>query len=539
MENNRVMFIVLDGAPFDVLFPLAQENILPNFRMLIDKGCFNLLHSTIPPFSPVAMPSLFSGKNPGKHGIFGFGRVEKGLFKPYLSTSMPEGTLWDILSSINKKVILLNVPWTFPPFKVNGIMISGPPIPGNRAKSYPSNLISILESKIGHYPPDLNLDLGAHENVGYIGLDQKSFLHEAYLVTRRRAEAMYYLMKNYEWEFFLVVFTTLDRMQHVFFGYFDEESPLFDSEKREYLTNYFKEIDSIIGKVASLLNENDYLIIASDHGFEYVHKYVGINNLLVNGNFAKKRSDRQVFTIEKIFNFIEKIGIKDYTKFVPMKIAQFAGRVLPRDLDYARSRAFGVPAGYVSINKGALKNDSKYEVFKKALVDFFYSIRDESSGEKIVEKIYDTREIYHGDHTSDAPDLVIAFKRGYEPNLWRNDAIEQVRPIEKKTVRTGSHSGLLAQRGILVISGNGIKEKFRSEANIVDVAPTILHISGIPIPRDIDGRVLKEVFKPETKFSQRSTTYDELSHEKEKSKYKISRKDEAEIVDKLKKLGYI
>jgi len=539
MRENRVMFIVLDGAPFDVIFSLAQKNVLPNFRMLMDKGYFSPLHSTIPPFSPVAMPSLFSGKNPGKHGMFGFGRVEKGFFKPYLSTSMPEKTLWNILGTKNKKVILLNVPWTFPPFKMNGIMISGPPVPGNRAKSYPSNLISTLESKIGHYFPDLNLNLGVHESVGYIGLDEKGFLDEAYLVTRRMAEAMYYLMKNYEWELFLATFTTLDRMQHVFFGYFDEESPLFNSERREYLVDYFREIDSVVGKVISLLNEHDYLIIASDHGFEYVHKYVGINNLLVHGGFAKKRSNRQVFTIEKVVSFLAKIGIKDYTQIVPAKIAEFAGRVIPRDLDYTKSRAFGVPAGYVSINKGTLKNYLEYEVMKKALIAFFYSLRDKSSGEKIVEKVYDTHEIYHGDHAGDAPDLVIAFKRGYEPNLWRDNAIEQVKPMKNRTARTGAHAGLLAQRGILIISGDGIKGKFSSEANVVDVAPTILHIFGIPIPKDMDGRVLKEIFKSEAKFSEKPVTFDESSYGKEKSKYKISRKDEAEIVEKLKKLGYI
>jgi len=534
MNKNRVVFIVLDGAPFDVFFPLAQKNILPNFKMLMNKGCFNLLHSTMPPISPVAMPSLFSGKNPGKHGMFGFGRIEKGVFKPYLSTSMPKNSLWDVVGNTNKKVILLNIPCTFPPFKVNGIMISGPPAPGNRARSYPPDLISNLKSRIGQYFPDLNL-----KSVNYVGYDEKSFLDEAYLVTKKHAEAMYYLMENFEWTLFLAVFTSLDRVQHVFFGYFDEESPFFNAEKKEYLIRYLRELDSIVGKVVSLLNEHDYLIVASDHGFTHLHKYVGINNILVQGGFAKRRANSQLFTLEKVASYFEKIGIKGLKERVPRKIFGSAQKVVPRDLDLAKSKAFGVPVGYVSINKNLLKDITEYEPIKKALINFFYSVRDELNGEKIVEKIFDTQEIYQGDCMSDAPDLVIAFKRGYEPRLWRKKTIEQVKPIKNRTVKTGNHAGLWAQRGILIFFGKDIKEGYSTEASIVDVAPTIMHILGVPIPKDVDGRVLQEVFRPESEFLQKPITYRTFLSEQKKDEHRISKKEEAEILEKLKRLGYI
>jgi len=534
VSRNRVVFIVLDGASFDVFFSLAQKNILPNFRMLMNKGCFNLLQSTMPPFSPVAMPSLFSGKNPGKHGMFGFGRIEKSILKPYLSTSMPKNSLWDIVGSTNEKVILLNVPWTFPPFKVNGIMISGPPIPGNRAKSYPPDFISILESRIGQYLPDLNL-----KSINYDGYDEKSFLDEAFFVTRKRAEAIYYLMENFEWTLFLAVFTSLDRVQHAFFGYFEEESPFFNVEKKECLIDYFKEIDSIIGTVVSLLNEHDYLVIASDHGFAHVHTYVGINNLLVQGGFAKQRSNFQFFTLEKVANYFKKMGVKDLTRIIPRKIFGSAQKVVPRDLDFAKTKAFGVPPEYVSINKNLTKDVAEYGSVKSALINYFYSIKDELNGEKIVEKVFDTHEIYHGDYLSDAPDLVIAFKRGYEPRLWRERTIEQVKPIKNRTVKTGNHAGLWAQRGILIFLGKDIKEGYGTEASIVDVAPTIMHILGVPIPKDVDGRVLQEVFKPESEFLQEPVTYRTFLSEPKKAEQQISRKEEAEILEKLRRLGYI
>ncbi len=534
MEKNRVMFIVLDGAGFDVLFSLAQKNVLPNIKKIYDRGLFNPLISTKPPLSPVAMPSLFSGKNPGKHGMFGFGRIEKGVFKPFLSLHLPGNTLWDILGNYDKKVILLNVPWTYPPFQVNGIMVSGPPLPGNRAKSYPPELISILESKIGRYLPDLNI-----EGYNYGGLDEKRFIKEAYFVTKKRAEALVYLMENYEWDLFLSVFTTFDRMQHVYFGYFYEKSPLFDAEKSTYLIDYFKKIDDIIGDVASLLDENDYLIIASDHGFEHIYKSVGINNLLVQGGFAKKRSNTQFLTVENIANFISKMGITKIKNRFPKKIVSSANRLVPKDLDYARSRAIGVPGGYISINKKLLKNIQEYEKVKKELVCFFNSVKDDESGEKVVERIYDPREIYQGDYVKYAPDLFITFKTGYEPSLWKKSTLEPVKRIMSGTTKTGSHFGPIAQRGIFLLSGKGISEKVSTEANIVDVTPTILHILGIPIPRDIDGKVVEEVFQLKSEFLHKAVLHEDHPLGEKKISDGLSKKDEEEILKKLKKLGYI
>jgi len=534
MSETKVVVVLLDGAPFDVFYNLAQEGTLPNMQKLMEKGCFNVLNSTIPSVSPVAIPSLLTGRNPGKHGMFGFGYMENGIFRPYTSKSIAGETLWDMLAAVNKKVILLNVPWTFPPFKVNGIMISGPPSPRNKAESYPSEIISIIKRKIGQY----YVDLGIKRKENYDGADEQSFIEEAYLVTENRAQAMYYLMENYEWDLFLTVFTTLDRMQHVFFGYFDEESPLFDAKKRKILIEYYKKIDSILGKTISLLDDNTILIIVSDHGFEYLNKYVGINNILVQGGFAKEKSKFQIFTIERIVGFLERIGLDNIERLVSPKISNVAKTIFPTRIEHSKSECYGLIGGTVWINKNNVA-DMKMGEVKKRLTDFLYSIKDKDNDEKLVEKVYDRSEIYHGDRVSDAPDLIIIFKKGYEPNILRKGIIEPLKPIKNKTMKTGTHIGSRSQRGILVVSGPCIKHGFHFEANIVDIAPTILHILGVPVSKDMDGQVLKQIFMPKSKFEKQQVKFQEFHQSSKEKIHQSSKEDEEAIKKRLRMLGYM
>lgn len=534
MIKPRVMAILLDGAPYDVFYSLAHQHVLPNVRKLMEIGSYNLLYSTIPPVSPVAIPSLLTGRNPGKHGMFGFGYLENGFFRPYTSANLAGETLWDILAHANKRVILLNVPWTFPAFKVNGIMISGPPLPRNKAESYPAEIVSILESKIGRYYPDLSF---RNLESDYEGSDEDSFLEEAYRVTRRRAEAMYYLMGNYEWDLFFAVFTTLDRMQHVFFGYFDERSPLFDAEKRKILIEYYKEIDNMLGETISLIDENTFLMIVSDHGFSFLNKHVGMNNMLVQGGFAKETSNLNLLTTERILGFLERIGLGHLRRVLSLKIVNKARTVFPTRIDYSRSEFYSLTAGTIAMNKNRIADEKTREALKERLISFLYSVKDPKNGERIVEKVYNKTEIYRGNRTSDAPDLIAIFKNGYEPHIWRKEVLEPVNLIMHKTVKTGTHQSFSSRKGIFIVSGPDITKGSGIKANLVDIAPTILHVLDVPISPAMDGKVLTQIFKPRSRLQIQQVKFRER-HLKEKA-LRSPKDDEKAIKERLRKLGYI
>jgi predicted AlkP superfamily phosphohydrolase/phosphomutase len=369
-----------------------------------------------------------------------------------------------------------------------------------------------MESKIGRYYVDINV-----KGEDYGGSDEETFLEEAYLVTRQRVKAMKYLMKNYDWDFLLTVFTTLDRVQHVFFGYLDEDSPFFNPQKSRVLIEYYKEMDKIIGDVTSSLSEDTMLFIVSDHGFTYLSRLVGMNNLLAQRGFITERSKLQIFTVENLNKFFQRIGIRNIRKKLPRRLRETANTVIPRKINFLDSKCFFLQ-GYIYINQSGFHNQEALKDFQSQLIDSLYSITDVDTGEPIVEKVYHRTELYHGNQIVNAGQLVVRLKKGYEGRSWVQDTFQPITLVNDKTFKTGTHHSISATKGIFIASGSAIKSGFQAEANIVDVTPTILHVLGVPIPTDMDGHVLQQIFTEQSEFKLRPITFREPPTQRIKEK---------------------
>ena len=72
MTGTKMLVLGLDGATWDVIFPLLQAGKMPNLKYLVDGGMWGYLNSTNPPMTLPSWSSMLTGCNPGKHGIFDF-----------------------------------------------------------------------------------------------------------------------------------------------------------------------------------------------------------------------------------------------------------------------------------------------------------------------------------------------------------------------------------------------------------------------------------------------------------------------------------
>jgi len=72
LKKDRVLVIGLDGATWDILYPLMDEGYLPNLRKIKESGVSGVLKSNFPPITGSAWMSIATGKNPGETGIFDF-----------------------------------------------------------------------------------------------------------------------------------------------------------------------------------------------------------------------------------------------------------------------------------------------------------------------------------------------------------------------------------------------------------------------------------------------------------------------------------
>ena len=408
-EKGKVVFIGLDGVPFEMIEGLSDTGIMPNIGRLIYQGIFKKMRSSIPEVSSVAWSSIITGRNPGEHGIFGFTDIHPGSYTLRFPNfnDLKSPPLWNTHAW---RSIIINVPSTYPVKEMNGVHISGFVSIDLKKSVYPASLVSTLKDF------DYRLDVDsqkAHQSLELFIADLDKTL-EARIRTYR------YLWKNEEWRFFLLVFTGTDRLMHFLWDAYQDKS----HKHHGNFLRHFQKIDEIIGEIESLLNDEDLLIIASDHGFEKLDRDVYINYLLKKEGFLQFKENKE-----------SELGHIDFS-----------------------SKAFALDPARVYLNLkgkypcgGVQKSDS--ENILRDLGSLFKSL--EIDNKKVIRDIYRKEEIYTGPFLEQAPDMILVSNPGF--NLKANIKTEI---LSDKAIFTGKHT---QDNAFLLVAGafntGGIPDK--------------------------------------------------------------------------------
>jgi predicted AlkP superfamily phosphohydrolase/phosphomutase len=521
MENRKVLIIGLDGATWDLLERWAKQGKLPNLKKMMKKGSYGNLESTIPHITPPAWTSMTTGRNPGKHGIFDFMYLKNvdGKKNLYLYNSKSKKTkeIWDYLPG---KSIVVNVPVTYPPRSLNGIMVTGMYTPGIKSDfTYPNQIKKEILKKIPNYKIELNYN--------EYKTKKEKFLKDIYETSDNRIKLFWHFFEL-DWDFYFFVFTETDRIQHIYWN-------------KEILLKYYKYLDKFFGRVLEKVRDNNInLFLVSDHGFSEIKKVVNINTFLVREgylNLSENKKKKNIFSLLKInkeglMDFLLKHRlyriIEIYGK-LPLPILHIIRKNIPGklnpvyDFDLKSSKAVMVGSGIIY-----LLMEKKYELneFRNKLKQRLLTIRESVSRENVIEKVFTKDDIYAGIQKTIAPDLIILPKKGYSITSARSKQI-----FENPEWKTADHS----LNGIFLGFGPSIKESNKVNIRIYDIAPTILHMFGVPIPKDMDGKVLTELFKENTDISKR-----ELEFIKEQKDIRLSEnKRISKIIKNLQKEGKI
>lgn len=550
------MVIGLDGATFDILRPMIEKGKLPTLARLMEEGTSGELISVFPPVSPTAWASFITGKNPGKHGIMDFKIRCKDRYDRRVATPSDIGgkNLFNLLSEAGKKVGVAYLSFAGPE-GVNSFFISGIFSP---SEIHPSS----LERKLMKEIDDFKI---TRTSYGYLPGNEDDFLNKLMRETEKVAEVTFYLLDNYPWNFFITMFLYGDQIQHHFWKYIDPQNPAYDQRKAKKYENvifeYYQKIDGVIGKILKKIDKNTTLIIMSDHGMGPVYKDVYINHWLRNINLLKlkeigENSVRQYLLAKLSSMAIADTLAKRYLLGMLSKITtphllrktykNLFDRLRPTlsHVDWSRTKAYSTGfIGQIFINlkgrepEGIVKAGQEYEELRDYLIRELYKLKNMGTGEKLLDKVFKREELYHGPHSPEGADLFLIMRgmtyitrTDLEFGPYLDSLIGPPRNMESATHRI---------RGILVIKGPHIVKDFTiNNARIIDLAPTILHILGVSIPIDMDGRVLEEVFESQSSLAEQRIRYVKSS-KNEKKKRRISEEEEMEIKKRLKALGYI
>src|SRR3990167_485361 len=432
MIQEKVLIIGLDGATFDLIKPLVKEGRLPTLKRFLENGTHGVLLSTHQSNSPQAWTSFMTGKNAGKHGIFDFVEpVPNSYDVRFINASYRNGkTLWRIVSDAGGKTVVINVPITFPAEEVNGCIISGWDSPGlNQDSVYPPDLLREINEAVGDYI----LEPGV---TGFIHKGRRDIaLNKMYESIESRLRAAKYLLKNKEWDFFTVVFTSIDRVQHYFWKFINPNHPNYDPEDKEGFGNaiysIYQKLDKAVNDLINDLPEDVTIFIMSDHGGgPSSNKTFYINHWLAKQGFLRFTSNNSIKSqIKKVahkglrtINFLLKGFL---SRSVKEKLARafpglrnradstlyLSGIDWDNTLAYSRENA---PTIWINLKgrepKGVVEPGDAYEKVREDIINKLLNLRCPQTNEPIVERVLKNEEMYSGKYTYKASDLLIQWK---------------------------------------------------------------------------------------------------------------------------------
>ena len=536
-KKRKVFIIAIDGGTWDVLNPLIANGEMPFLKKLVESGNSGILKSTIPPISPTAWASFQTGVNPNKHGIFGFVNIADGKnMKIVNSYSIKIKTIWQYLSENNKKIILINVPITYPPQIINGYMISGFLTPSIKSNfTYPKELKEKLLSRVKGYNV---LPLGdikrKYPNIKKVNQLIDLLIH----MINKRAEVAKYMMDNYDWDIFMIYFQESDILQHKLWCYLDKSHALFNEEKYNIVTKYYKKLDILLANIYKCIPPQTPFIIISDHGFQAHNKIFYLNNWLCKEGFLisfnQKLFNKTILTLIKLLKNIDILRLRDRILNKEAKINMRNKLIQNITFDWIKSKAYSLAEdlyGCIYL----IGESNEREKVRNVIIRKLEELKDPETEKKIVNKIYILKHDKSDDSMKDLPDIIIKPEDGYSflSTFPSDQIIRKVNP--KQDFNLGYHS----EDGIFIFNCNNIVRNANAIFNIIDIAPTIIYYLGCPVPSYMEGRVLKEIFSKNfiTK-NPLSYKYDIGIKQFDKESY-YSIEEEKKIKERLKSLGYL
>ena len=571
---SRVFIIGWDGATWDLIRPWVAEGKLPNLARIMREGVHGPLRSTLPPMTFPAWSSFMTGTNPGKHGIYDFTRQRPGTYEiEFVNGGQRRAaTFWQLLSDAGRKVISVSVPCTYPPEPVNGVMISGfdaPGLGGQGAKVdargiYPPEVFAELETQVGGHPIGAFIVNDVNQGHPERGLERMIE------TVRRKAGTVKYLMQSRPWDCAMILFGESDGVGHHFWKHCDPRSPLYQPEPahlRDSIFRVYEELDRQTGELLELLPPDATLLMMSDHGFGGVSDWVLYPNcwlrqrgfLGFRGKSSHRRS-RWLDTLKLLAVSRMPARVKrGLYRLSRGRLGSIEARVRYAIIDWSQTRAYFeenpyYPGLWINLEgrqpRGTVRPGAEYNRVCDELIAELQRWVHPESGRPIVAGAYRREEVYQGSCLAEAPDIVVkwAEHEGYtyafklsskSKNLqWT----EQIDPNTRQnlaffTGKSGSHRdhGIFLARGSAVRPGGQV-----DGANIIDVAPTILHLLDVPVPSHIDGRVLEEILTEEhaDRHPVRKVNDAEMPRA-DGPDGTYTAEDEVAISERLRALGYI
>jgi len=538
---GRVLIIGIDGAEPSLMFTWAQRGFLPNLQKLMKRAAWGPLRSTIHPLTPQAWTSMITGVNPGRHGIFDFGKRRAGGYEVDLVNSRDRAApaFWQFMPA-GARAGVVNVPLTWPPEPLPGFMVTGMHTP---------------QIENGVWPPELMADLGEDyiiDAMVHWYEEPGRFLGDLFAMHDAQHAAFLRLWDHHAPDFSLFVYVAADRVQHALWGEMTaahRENPGAAGDLGDAIFQTYQALDRDLADWLSRLSPDDHLLIVSDHGFGDLQRDVYLNRVLLDAGLLR-------FDPAKVRAFVvppepdqgdirhtwmrrrkpQTEPLPDDDEAIARGLCD-ANRLTFETVDWSRTLAYSRGlCGNVWLNlagrepEGIVAAGDVDEV-RQRVKQALTAVLDPDDGQPIVDRIYEKEELYHGSCLADAPDL-LAVMRNYSyttrgaTEFWGREAVSEV---------VVGHTGNHRLDGVMLAAGPKVQTGEQAGMNIFDVLPTAFHLADWPIPADLDGQVLTDCLTPQHQTIKEGPPTPEIVRDPQE----FAEDERKAIIKRLKALGYL
>jgi predicted AlkP superfamily phosphohydrolase/phosphomutase len=457
---RRALVVGLDCAAPQLVFDRWLDE-LPALRSLVERGRSGVLRSCDPPITVPAWSAMTSSRTPGSLGFYGFRNrrdhsYDQLVFADSRAVRVPR--VWDILSARGRPVIVLGVPQTYPPTRVNGVMVScflTPDVATSRY-TYPDELKGEIESLVGRYMVDVE---------DFRTEDKDRLLAEIEEMTEKRFRVADHLLATRPWALFFMVEMGTDRIHHGFWRFTDPEHRLYEpgNPYEGVMLDYYRGVDE---KLARLLDrhvdDDTAVLVVSDHGAKRMDGGICANEWLRREGYLVLREEPTEPT-----------------------------RLTPDLIDWEQTTAWGEGGYYCRIFLNVAGREPSgtvapedYERVRDELKAKLEALGDEQ-GRPIGTVAHRPEDLYP-EARGIAPDLLVYFGDLY----WRSVGQVGTGTVHVFENDTGPDDANHAHEGLYVLAGPGVPRGRAGSRDLRDIAPTLLELLGEPVPAEMEGKSL-------------------------------------------------
>ncbi|WP_114577570.1 alkaline phosphatase family protein [Saliphagus sp. LR7] len=496
-DDPLLLVVGLDAACLPVLKPLFDRGVTPTLKALFEGAVRGPLESQIPPWTASAWPTLYTGKNPGKHGVFDFLTFDGYDWDVVNAGDVRERAIWELLSEHGHRSVVVNAPVTHPARPFDGALIPGMTAPENPA-CHPEGILADVEAACGEYHV---YPQATGEPTGSIAGYEE--------IIECRGEAFRYLADRFSPDFGFLQFQQTDSVFH--------ERP-----DRRTVEAVYRAVDREIEATLEAIEPANVLVV-SDHGIgrvggtefranEFLRRegYVDAesggegmptwsrawrNDLLSGadaGDHEPSTFERVValaatvgITTQRVAGALDRVGLKEA---VGRRIPNDAVRAGSEQVDFPASRAYvrskselGVRINLAGREPDGTVPPEEYERVRADLVEALSALSG-PDGKPVFSDVAPREAYFEGSEIDRGPDIVTV-PRGFDNALVAGLSGE----VFAEPVEPWNHK----RTGVIAATGPGIDgDGDLAGATILDVAPTICALFDVPIDRAMDGRRL-------------------------------------------------